>query len=92
MDSEIASAAMISVKRLRMSIKDRERRRRDRRKRGIVLGIEVEELALEVALARARFISPDEAASREALAAALTRVVRIWVRETTRGLCSNHSP
>ena len=65
-----------------MTAVDRERRRRRRRRKGlIVLGVEVPEAALELALARAGFISTALPATREDLSAALARVLSIWIKE-----------
>jgi hypothetical protein len=69
-----------------VSAKERDRRRKARRKSGvIVVALEIQELEVELALQNAGFLRTDTPASREDLAGALARVVRVWAREATRG-------
>ena len=59
----------------------RQRRRRERERRGlVVLTIEVDEVALAEQLICAGFLAPAEVDNREAITAALERVVSLWAQ------------
>jgi hypothetical protein len=63
----------------------RQRRRRERERAGlIVLRVEVDEVALTEQMVLAGFLSPSEADNRDAVRAALERVVQLWAQGVTR--------
>jgi hypothetical protein len=73
-----------------MSGADRQKRRRRRERVGLgVWGTEVHEHRTAQALIVADFLTEDEATSRHACEAALSRAVRIWVAQTLSRVTSN---
>jgi hypothetical protein len=63
------------------SAAQRQRRRRDRERRGlIVLTIEADEVALTEQLVIAGFLAPADVDNRDAIKAALERVVHLWAQ------------
>jgi hypothetical protein len=63
----------------------RQRRHRERTRAGlIVLQIEADEVALTEQLVIAGFLAPQDVEDRDAITAALERVVALWAQGVTR--------